>query len=87
MVKSVGDVSVTVSFGQRAENFMALDLIRHEKLTSQFREPCQKILNLWQEELELMEETILRELQHKEAFTPWEIKLISWIESQHIKPN
>ena len=84
IVYSTGNIScVRVLVGSKEVDYMAGDLDWNDNSHAQFRQICERILALWQTELEPIEQTVLKELQHRHFFTDLEIQMISLMESKH----
>lgn len=81
VVQSTGNIScVRVLVGGFEVNYMAGDLDWEDHSDVRFRDTCERILALWQTELEPIEQTLLKELQRRHFFTDLEMQMISLME-------
>lgn len=86
IVHSTGNISaVSVTVGSKEINYMAGDLDWDDNSETQFRSTCERILTLWQVELEPIERTVLKELQRRHFFTNLEEEIIALMENKHLK--
>jgi hypothetical protein len=87
IVQSTGNISsVRVLVGNQEVNYMAGDLDWEDSSDVQFRQTCNRILALWQNELEPIEQTLLKELQRRYFFTDLEKQMISLLEAKRLSP-
>ncbi|MBV9389449.1 MAG: hypothetical protein JOZ78_23755 [Chroococcidiopsidaceae cyanobacterium CP_BM_ER_R8_30] len=86
MVQST-DASVRVLVGGKEVDYLTSDLNWDENLNTQFRETCERILALWQTELEAIEQTVLAELQQRQSFTDLETQIVCFIEAKLSKAS
>ncbi|MBV8885996.1 MAG: hypothetical protein JO235_18655 [Chroococcidiopsidaceae cyanobacterium CP_BM_RX_35] len=76
------DTYIRVLVGGKEVDYMASDLNWDDNSDAQFRETCERILVLWQTELEAIEQTVLTELQHRQFFTDLETQMICFMEAK-----
>lgn len=85
IVQSVGNIScVRVLVGSKEVDYMVGDLDWDDNSDPQFRDVSERILTLWQTELEPIEQTVLKELQHRHFFTDLELQMISLMEAKRL---
>lgn len=83
IVQSVGTIScVCVLVGSKEVDYMVGDLDWDDNSDPKFRDASERILTLWQTELEPIEQTVLKELQRRHFFTDLELQMISLIEAK-----
>ncbi len=83
IIQSTGNISnVKVLVGNKEVDYMAGDLDWDDNSDIEFRQTCTRILALWQNELEPIEQTLLKELQHRYFFTDLEKQMISLLEAK-----
>jgi hypothetical protein len=66
---------------------MVGDLDWDDNSEPKFRDTCDRILALWQTELEPIEQTVLKELQHRHFFTDLETQMLSLMEAKRLPPH
>lgn len=83
IVQSTGNIScVKVLVGNKEVDYMADDLDWNDNSDAQLRDICDRLLALWQTELEPIEQTVLKELQRRHFFTDLEVQIISLLEAK-----
>ena len=88
IVQSTGNIScVRVLVGNREVDYMADDLDWDDNSDAQFRVNCERLLTLWQTELEPIEQTVLKELQQRQFFTDLEIQIVTLMEAKRLSTN
>lgn len=88
IVLSTGNISsVNVLVGGKEVSYMACDLDWNDFNDDVFQHTCERILELWQTELEPIERTVLKELQRRHFFTDLEKQMISLMEAKHLEPE
>ncbi|MBV9386783.1 MAG: hypothetical protein JOZ78_10190 [Chroococcidiopsidaceae cyanobacterium CP_BM_ER_R8_30] len=75
--------NVQVLVGGKEVVYAVDDLERDNNCDARFRETCDRILSLWQTELEPIEQVTLKELQHRQFFTDLETQIVSCMETKH----
>jgi len=81
IVQSIG-TPVQVLINDQKVDYEEADLKRDENSEVQFHQTCERILALWQTELEAIEQTLLQELLHRQSFTDLETQMICWLETK-----
>lgn len=85
IVQSTGNIScVRVLVGSKEIDCMAGDLDWDDNSDVKFRDTCERILTLWQTELEPIEQTVLKELQRRHFFTDLEKQMIVLMEAKRL---
>lgn len=81
IVQSTNNAHVRVLVGNKEVDYTASDLNR-DNVLDVHRETCDRILALWQTELEAIEQTVLQELQRRQFFTDLETQIICFMEAK-----
>ena len=85
IVQSTGNIScVRVLVGNKEVDYMADDLDWNDNSDARLRDTCERLLVLWQTELEPIEQTVLKELQRRHFFTDLETQIISLLEAKRL---
>lgn len=88
IVQSTGNIScVRVLVGNREVDYMADDLDWDDNSDAEFRVNCERLLRLWQTELEPIEQTVLKELQQRQFFTELETQIVILMEAKRLSTN
>ncbi len=89
IVLSTGNISsVNVLVGSKEVNYMTSDLDWDDNLDIEFYQTANQILNLWQQQdLEPVEENLLKFLQRRHFFTDLEKQIISLMEAKRLSPQ
>lgn len=66
---------------------MADDLDWDDNSDAEFRVNCERLLTLWQTELEPIEQTVLKELQQRQFFTELETQIVTLMEAKRLSTN
>ncbi len=66
---------------------MTDDLDWDDNSDAQYRVNCERLLTLWQTELEPIEQTVLKELQQRQFFTDLETQIVTLMEAKRLSTN